>query len=117
MGKKIIKTFDDFDVVVTIKNHKDKRGGHPHVVIENLDNKHVSVGLSTKPKKGKNSPNYKLEKNPLGGENPSYMRRQGTVASQSEYEKPREGVMTKKDYSKAEEYGNKAKQKYLSKKK
>lgn len=39
------------NVQVTIKNHKDKNGGHPHVIIDNIDNKHVSVGLTTTQKK------------------------------------------------------------------
>ena len=49
-------------IQVIIKTHNDTKGGHPHIIVDNVDNKHVSVGLSTKPKKGKNSPNYKLEK-------------------------------------------------------
>ena len=106
----------DKDIPVTIKNHKDKNGGHPHVIVDNIDNKHVSVGLSTKPKKGKNSPNYALEKSPLNDGKTSYMRRQGTVAPQGEYEKPRKGSMTPKDYNRAKEYGDKAKKKYIEKK-
>lgn len=104
------------DVSVTIKNHKDKKGGHPHVIVGNLEKNHVSVGLTTKPKKGKNATNYALEKNPLGDGKKSYMRRQGTVAPKKEYEKPRKGTMTKKDYAQAEIYGERAKQKHENKK-
>ena len=104
------------DISVTIKNHKDKKGGHPHVIVGNSDQKHISVGLSTKPKKGKNSPNYALQKSPLNDGKTSYMRRQGTVAPIGEYKKARKGTMTPTDYKKAKEYGNKAKQKYLQKK-
>ena len=103
-------------VPVHIKTHKDKNGGHPHVIVDNIEENHVSVGLSTHAKKGKNSPNYKLSVNPLGGKEDSYMRRQGTVAPKSQYEKPRNGKMTNKDYKKAKEYGDKAKNKYLEKK-
>lgn len=103
-------------VSVTIKNHRDKNGGHPHVIVDDIEDKHVSVGLSTNPKKGKNSPNYALELNPLNDGKQSYMRRQGTVAPQKEYEKERYGVMTTKDYGKAQEYGERAKQKYIEKK-
>lgn len=102
-------------VSVTIKNHKDKRGGHPHIIIENIEDKHVSVGLSTKPKKGNNAPNYKLETSPLGDGKQSYARRQGIVDAQKNYEKPRKGKLTPKDYSRVKEYADKAKKKYLEK--
>ncbi len=105
------------DVSVTIKNHKDKKGGHPHIIIGNLENNHVSVGLTTKPKKGKNATNYALEKSPLNDGKKSYMRRQGTVAPKKDYEKPRTGTMTSKDYAQAKVYGERAKQKHLNKKK
>ena len=39
-------------VTVTVKFKTDKNGGHNHVIVDNIDDKHVSVGLSTKPKKG-----------------------------------------------------------------
>lgn len=40
-------------IQVIIKTHNDTKGGHPHIIVDNVDNKHVSVGLSTKPKKEK----------------------------------------------------------------
>lgn len=104
-------------VNVNIKTHKDKNGGHPHVIVDNVDKNHVSVGLSTKKKKGKKGgTNYTLDKSPLDDGKTSYMRRQGTVASKGEYEKPRKGTMTPKDYEQAKVYGERAKQKYLSEK-
>lgn len=103
-------------VPVSIKTHKDRNGGHPHVIMGDVDNMHVSVGLSTQKKKGKNSPNYKLSVNPLGENTQSYMRRQGTVAPKGEYERSRKGAMAQEDYKKAKEYGDKAKRKYLKKK-
>ena len=105
------------DKKVLIKTHKDKKGGHFHVILEDIDDRHVSVGLSTQPKKGKKAPNYKFEKSPLGDGKTSYMRRQGTVAPRREYEKPRFGRLTVKDYSRAKLYGDRAKEKYLSRKK
>ena len=108
---------NDTYIFITIKNHKDKHGGHPHVIIENIDDKHVSVGFTTKPKKGKNHPNYPLATSPLKDNKKSYMRRQGTVDSKKNYEKQRKGQMTAVDYAKAKEYGDKAKRKYLNKKK
>lgn len=106
-------------VSVNIKTHKDKKGGHPHVIIDNVDRNHVSVGLSTKNKKGKGKnggTNYALSKSPLNDGKTSYMRRQGTVAPFGEYEKPRKGTMTPKDYAQAKVYGERAKEKYLNSK-
>lgn len=102
------------DIPVTIKNHKDKKGGHPHVIVDNIDDKHVSVGLTTKAKKGKNATNYALEKSPLNDGKKAFMRRQGTVAPKKDYEKPRKGTMTEKDYERVKLYGDRAKQKYIA---
>ena len=104
-------------VPVTIKTHKDKKGGHPHIIVDNVEDKHVSVGLSTKPTKGKGSKNYRLEKSPLNDGKTSYMRRQGTVAPKGEYQNQRKGTLTPKDYAQAKIYGDRAKQKYLNEKK
>lgn len=104
-------------IPVRIKTHKDKNGGHPHVIVDDVDDKHVSVGLTHDKKKGKNSPNYPMEQNPLGGSERSYMHRQGTVDSKKMYRGERQGKMSPKDYDKAKEYGKRAKQKYLDRKK
>lgn len=104
-------------VPVTVKTHHDKKGGHPHVIMGNIDDKHVSVGLSTHPTKGKGSKNYRLEKSPLNDEKKSYMRRQGTVAPKKDYSGKRDGTMTPKDFAQAVIYGERAKQKYLNEKK
>lgn len=114
-AKEIKKAKPDL-VSVKIKTHNDKNGGHPHVILDNIDDKHVSVGLSTHKKKGKNSPNYELKVNPLGGKDTSYMRRQGTVAPKSTYSQKRKGAMAAEDFKKAKEYGEKAKRKYIEKK-
>ncbi len=107
-------------VPVRIKTHTDKKGGHPHVILEDFkDGKkdmHVSVGLSTKKTKGKGSKNYALEKSPLNDGKTSYMRRQGTVDVKENYHKPRAGNMTPKDFERAKEYGAKAKKSFLRKK-
>lgn len=105
------------NIPVIIKKHNDKNGGHPHVIVEDIDNKHVSVGLSTRAKKGKNHPNYPLERSPLNDGKNSYMRRQGTVAPKKEYSERRTGSMTPKDYEQAKIYAERAKQKYLDGKK
>lgn len=105
-------------VKVNVKNHYDKTDRHPHIILENIDNKYVSVGLTTKPKKGKKGGNnYLLEKSPipLKKGKKSYIRRQGTVAPMSEYTNLRKGVLTIDDYDRVKLYGERAKQKYLEK--
>lgn len=115
MSKKTRKTFENF-VVIRIKNHVDKNGGHSHVILEDFEDKHVSVGLTSKAKKGKNAPNYKCETDILGTGKNSYMRRQGTVAPIKDYsKKERKAKMSHTDFAKAKVYGAKAKQKYLDK--
>ena len=99
-------------IPVLIKNHRDLNGGHPHVIVDNIEDKHVSVGLTTKKFKGKNHPNITLEVDPLSmGE--GYMRRQGTVDDVSNYTRERQGLMTENDHNKALSIGAKAKEKYL----
>lgn len=104
------------NIAVNIKTHTDKKGGHPHVILDDIEDKHVSVGLTSSPKKGKNNPNYKLEKSPLDDDKISYMHRQGTVAPKKKYINPKKGTMTPGDYAQAKKYGETAKQKYIEKK-
>lgn len=105
-------------VPVTIKKHSDKNGGHPHIIVEDIEDKHVSVGLSTRKRKGKKGGmNYAMEKSPLDDGKNSYMRRQGTVAPKKEYSERRMGSMTPKDYKQAKIYAERAKQKYIAEKK
>ncbi len=103
-------------IPVRIKTHKDNKGGHPHIIVDDVDDKHVSVGITHDKKKGKNSPNYPMERNPLGGKDKSYMHRQGTVDNKKSYRGERQGKITPKDFAKAKEYGDKAKRKYIEKK-
>lgn len=102
-------------VPVEIRTHNDARGGHPHIIVDAVDNKHVSVGLTHDKYKGKGHKNIALQVNPLGKQETSYMHRQGTVDSKRNYSKrPQKGVLTKPDSVKASLIGAKAKQKYLS---
>ena len=103
-------------IPVTIKDHRDKNGGHHHIILEDIDNNHVSVGLTTHQKKGKNSTNYTCKVSPLGDGKASFMRRQAQVAPMKEYYNPQSGNMEKGDYERAKVYGNRAKEKYLAKK-
>ena len=107
----------DNNVIIIIKRHDDSNGGHPHIILDNIDDKYVSVGLTTTPKKGKNHPNIKLDNDPLGQGKPSYMRRQGTVDQHSRYHDQIPGVMSPEEYEKAKQIGEKAKQKYIKHKK
>ena len=107
---------DDNGVPVQIKTHKDSKGGHPHIIVDSIDDCHVSVGITHDNKKGKNATNYAMESNPLGGDRQSYMHRQGTVDKKNSYRGERQGKITPNDYAKVKEYGNKAKQKYIAKK-
>ena len=104
-------------VTVEIRRHRDSKGGHPHVMVDKVQGKEVSVGLTHSKKSGKNMPNRKLQVNPLGGNETVYMQRRGTVAPSKEYGKPKQGKMTDKDYKMAKATGEKAKQKQIDKKK
>lgn len=117
-GVTIIKNVpvDDSGVPVQIKDHMDKKGGHPHAIMDNIDNCHVSVGLTTKVKKGHNSTNKRMGKSPLNDGKQSYMRRQACVYAVNEYANPRGGSMTQTDYDYAKCIAEKAKQKYIEKK-
>ena len=103
-------------VSIIIKKHKDKNGGHNHIIVDNIDNCHVSVGITTKKKKGKNAPNYGPFPSPLNDGKESYMRRQGQVAPKREYFNERKGLIGKEHYQQAKIYGERAKEKYINKK-
>lgn len=105
-------------VNIITRRHGDKNKGHHHVILDEIDDNYVSVGLTTKAKKGKNHPNYKLDRDPFGSSGASYMRRSGSVHRKVEYSaSTRKGTMTPKDYSKAVQYGNSAKNRYIVNKK
>lgn len=112
--RKIIKEENE-NVKVLIKDHRDRKGGHPHIILEDIEDKHVSVGLSKSDSKGKGSTNYKMQRNYTGKEEDSYMRRQGTVDYKKNYYGPRKGVIHKDDLERAKIYGGRAKEKYLNK--
>lgn len=104
-------------VTVEIRTHKDAQGGHPHIIVDSVDDNHVSVGLTHDKYKGKGHTNITLTVNPLGKPEISYMHRQGTVDLKKNYDKEaRQGILTQNDNEKATRIGAKAKQKYLSKK-
>ena len=103
-------------VDVEIRKHNDAKGGHPHIMLDTVGDKNVSVGTTHDKKKGKNHPNIPLEVNPLGGSEKTYLRRQGTVDSKENYSKTkRTGKLTETDFAKAKQIGEKAKHKELKK--
>lgn len=104
-------------VSVLLKRHRDSQGNHHHVILEDIDDRHVSVGTSSKAKKGKNSTNYKCDNDIIGNGEQSYLRRQGIVDFKINYSDPKQGRMTEKDYAQAKIYGQRAKEKYLAQKK
>lgn len=53
-------------VTVEIKIHSDAKGGHPHVMLGQVQDKNVSVGITHSAKKGKKHSNIPLQHNPLG---------------------------------------------------
>lgn len=104
-------------VSVLLKRHRDTQGNHHHVILEDIEDKHVSVGTTTKSKKGKNSTNYGCDNDIVGTGQRSYLRRQGIVDFKTNYSDPKQGRMTIKDYAQAKIYGQRAKEKYLAQKK
>ena len=106
-------------VQVLLKKHRDKNHGHYHAIMDAVDDKYVSVGTTSKPTKGakSKSPNYKCEQDILGNGQTTYLRRQATVDKKSNYFDGRSGKMSSKDYERARIYAERAKQKYLSRKK
>ena len=106
-------------ISVPLKRHRDKNNGHYHIIVDSVEDQYVSVGTSSKATKGKHSksPNYRCEADILGSGQPTYLRRQGTVDKKTNYFGSRQGPMTVKDYERVRIYGERAKQKYLAKKK
>ncbi len=112
--KKSVFKKSSIDMVdVTLKKHRDKKGGHHHVILETFDNYHVSVGLTSKNSKGKGSTNYDCKSDVLKSGKNSYMRRQGTVDKKSSYFDKRKSKMTATAFAQAKIYGQRAKEKFL----
>ena len=104
---------------VPLKRHWDKNGGHHHIIFDSIDDNYVSVGTTSKLKKGKNSnsTNYRCENDILGNGQVTYLRRKGTVDKKSNYFGEKVGKMSVKDYKQAKTYAYRAKENYLSQKK
>ena len=98
---------------------RDKNDRHPHLIMDEVDDKYISMGLSTEPRKGKNKKagkNKPLQINPLGGNDKSYMRRKATIENKKRYEKIQQGKIHTADYDVAKYYSDIAKDAYNKKK-
>ena len=103
-------------VDVEIRKHNDAMGGHPHIMVDTVGDKNVSVGITHDKYKGKKHANIPLEVNPLGENRQAYMRKQGTVDSDENYSQIRKtGKLTDTDNAKAKQIGERAKQKERNK--
>lgn len=110
------KTAERKLVDVEIRKHNDAMGGHPHIMVDTVGDKNVSVGITHDKYKGKKHANIPLEVNPLGENRQAYMRKQGTVDSDENYSQIRKtGKLTDTDNAKAKQIGERAKQKELNK--
>ena len=104
-------------ISVKIKNHNDSKGGHPHIILDDIGNKHVSIGITHTKKNKKKPNNHELKINPLGETRKSYMQRSATVKPKREYFRTRNGLMNPEDFNKAKLIGDKKKKNYLENKK
>lgn len=103
-------------VDVEIRKHNDSKGGHPHIMVDTVGDKNVSVGITHDKYKGKKHANIPLEVNPLSENRQAYMRKQGTVDRKENYSTAAQtGKMTVTDNAKAKQIGERAKQKELNK--
>lgn len=109
-GREVTK---DEMVIATFKWHNDDNGGHDHIILESIEDHHVSVGLTTDHKKGNNSTNYRLDTSPFQDGKDSHLRRQGRVRPIIEYKREKKGIITKVDHERAMLYGKRAKEKWL----
>ena len=110
---------DKSDIVhIKIKKHNDKKKGHYHGILEDIDGKHLSIGFTRDKFKGKNHPNRALKYDPMERGQTVFMKRQATIDDVKNY-KPKiySGIMFYQDYDKAKEYGQRAKENYYKKKK
>lgn len=105
-------------VHIKVKKHYDRNKGHYHAILENIDDNHLSIGFTRDRFKGKNHPNYPLKYDPLQKGQMVYMKRQATIDKVNSYgSKVYSAIMDPKDFEKAKEYGQRAKDNYYKKKK
>lgn len=100
-------------ITVDLKFHPDSNGGHHHIIVEDLGDNHVSVGLTTNPKYDTKHKNVPLEHSPLSNQKQSYASRKGTVDKKNNYNSPKQGQITKTDKTKVTQIADKAKAKAI----
>ncbi len=85
-------------ITVTIQYKRDKKGGHPHIVVYYLGDDRISVGI-THSRKSQGYNNYQLQINPLGGDEISYIHKHAERSNKSMFRgRARNGKLSKKDY-------------------
>lgn len=102
-------------ITVDLKFHPDSNGGHHHIIVEDLGDNHVSVGLTTSPKYDSKHKNIKLEHSPISNHKQSYASRKGTVDKKKNYNSPKQGQITQTDKTKVKQIADKAKAKVIKK--
>lgn len=105
------------NVKVKIKRLSDKNDGHKHIIGDSIDDKYVSIGLTTQTTPGKSKhKNKALQARVLNLNKTSYLRREGRVEKKSKYTNNYIGYVTPDDKIEIDARISKAKQKYLDKK-
>ena len=106
------------NIKVKMKWHKDKQGGHHHIIGDSIDDKYVSVGLTSKSRPGKSKhKNTQLEARILDKETTSYLRREAQVIRKDLYTGNYVGYVTCNDKKQIDNQIEKAKEKYKNNKK
>lgn len=113
----VVATTQSELITVNLKFHPDSNGGHHHIIVENLGDKHVSVGVTTKKKYDKKHNNIPLDHSPLSNGQKSYALRKGTVDIKKNYNSPKQGEITTEDAAKVKTIAYKAKEKEIKKNK
>lgn len=108
-SKQTAQVSQDDLITVSLKFHPDSNGGHHHIIVENLGDSHVSVGLTTSKKFDKKHNNIPLEHSPLSNGKPSFILKKGTVDKKRNYNSPKQGQITQNDAVKVKNVADKAK--------
>ncbi len=105
------------NIKVKIKWLNDKQGGHHHIIGDSIDDKHVSVGLTSKSRPGKSRhKNIELESRILDKKTTSFIRREAKVLHKDLYTGNYVGYVTTKDKEQIDNRIAIAKKKYKDKK-
>lgn len=104
---------------VFIKYYRDTNDSHPNVIGGSVDNKYISVGLTTEKFKGKSNntgTNKQIDINPLDDNVKGYLRRSCTIDDKNKFTGNYIGILSNDDANWVKGMSNKAKEKYKNKK-